>query len=248
MIGPNAEYLEAARAMSSGAKKLREKLKTALERFKKLRKKEKYAYRPVPKVANYAVPEVAGKDLVFRVFLRDLPRAKDDDSGRRFEKKDFRAHWSQFIEWAWNVNWIGFDNATDFVPRGTKPEEVKSRTFRRICREVLVDNVRGQTPAWKDEHVKLAALSMQRVKSSGGKWTIEYRGKASMDSESQKFAPTLYGRGVWIPKKKEFESLELVAIGDREGAGTFNQRTEDMGPAPIGVALVLHRSETADKE
>ena len=140
MIGPHAEYLEAGHAMSGGVEIVRRKLKTALERFAELRKEKSYANQPVPEVTNITVPEVAGKPLVFRVFLRDLPRGGKDDSGRRFEPRDLRGAWMVFTEWAWNVNWIGFDDPGAFVTESEVPVPVSSAVFRRICRECLVSN------------------------------------------------------------------------------------------------------------
>jgi hypothetical protein len=243
MIGPNAEYLEGGGAISGNMDAVRKRLRNALDRWNVLRKKQKYANKPVPETTNIVVPAMAGKPLVLRVFLRDLPRGKKDDSGRRFTERDLGGLWIDFTKWAWNLNWLGLDDATVLVPKGKKLEPVKSAVFRRICREALVDNVRGQNRGWRDQQVKLAELTMLRLKDTAGNWNIEYRGKASMESGNAKFAPKLYGRGVWNPKKRQFESLEIVAIGEREGAGRFNQRERDRGPAPMGVALVLYRAE-----
>ena len=243
MIGPNAEYLEGGGAISGNSTDVRKRLQMALARWDKLRKKLKYANKPVPETTNIVVPAMADKPLVFRVFLRDLPRGKKDESGRRFTKRDLSGLWIDFTKWAWNINWLALDDVAALIPKGKKLETVQSDVFRRICREALVDNVRGQNRGGRDQHVKLAELTMRRLKDTAGNWIIEYRGKASMDSGNAKFAPRLYGRGVWNPKKREFESLEIVAIGDREGAGRFNQRERDRGPAPMGVALVLYRAE-----
>jgi hypothetical protein len=82
---------------------------------------------------------------------------------------------------------------------------------------------------------------MERIKVAKGLWTIEYRGQAQISAGAQGFAPTIYGRAVWNPRRKQFEKLDIVAIGMRTGAGSFNQRKRDPGPAPMGVALGLHR-------
>ena len=67
---------------------------------------------------NKLLIDIDGKPMVFRVFLRDLPRAKGDSSGRRFTKADLRGMWLDFTKWAWNVNWIAFDDPRAFLPRG----------------------------------------------------------------------------------------------------------------------------------
>lgn len=245
MIGPDAEYLEGGHAISGNFEEVRRRLRTALERWKALSREKKYANERVPRVDNITVPDMVGQPLVFRVFLRDLPRGERDRSGRRFTKADLRGIWPDFVQWAWNVNWIALDDPQHLVTDREEPVAVESAAFRKLCREALVDNVRGQNPHWRDEHVKLAELTMRRLKTQKGRWLIEYRGRAEMDSGSQKYAPELYGLGVWDPKEKAFEKLELVSIGDREGAGVFNQRRQDPGPAPMGVALVLFRADEA---
>ncbi len=238
MIGPDAEYLEGAHAVSGNAAGLRKRLETALARWKKLRKEKGYANDPVPSVTSGPPPWVEAKPVVFRVFLRDLPRKKGDRSGRRFKKSDRGGPWMSFTKWAWNVNWIGFDDAAPFVTKRKAPKPIDDATVRRICRRVLVDNVRGQTGRWKPEDVKEAVLTKRRVEQKDGRWTIEYSGHAVMESAKQSYRPTLYGRAVWDSRKKRFDRFELVAIGDRKGAGTFNQRARDPGPAPMGIALV----------
>ncbi len=242
MIGPNSEYLEGGGAISGNAKEVEKRLRRALERWHELRREKDYANEEVPVVGTIEPPELAGKPLVFRVFLRDLPRGKGDDSGRRFAKSDIGRGWPTFTRWAWNVNWIAFDDPAVFLPKGAKEEAVPEEAALRICREVLVDNVRGQTPGWKREEVKEAVLTMRRLKDEKGLRVVEYEGSALMESDRQRYAPKLYGRATWDPREKTFRSFDLLAIGERAGHGTFNQRTRDQGPAPMGIALVLHRS------
>lgn len=239
MMGPNGEYLEGGGAISGDAADVRRRLKTALDRWARLRKTRKYENAKVPLADAKAPPEYQDKPLVLRVFLRDLPRARGDKSGRRFTKADLRGMWLDFTKWAWNTNWIAFDDPGRFVTKNRKPVPIAQDTVLRICRNVLVDNVRGQTARWRPEHVKSASLTKRCTKTLNGKLHIEYTGKALMDSGSQKYDPTLYGQAVWNPKKKTFESFNLLAIGTRSGKGSFNQRSRDPGPAPMGITLVL---------
>lgn len=244
MIGPNAEYLEGGGAISGSPQKVRRRLEKALERWKKLSKQKRYANRKVPHVNSLMPPKFEDKDLVLRVHLRDLPRGKGDDSGRRVTKADRRNRmWMAFTEWAWNENWIAFDDSKAFVTKSSRPRPVDAAIVMRLCRDVLVDNVRGQTPRWKKESVKEAELSMRRLNTKNGRWTIQYVGHARMEAGEQRYSPQLYGQAVWNSKRRRFESLELLAIGMRAGAGVFNQRKRDLGPAPMGIALGLHVAE-----
>ncbi|MCU0865373.1 MAG: hypothetical protein MUC36_16440 [Planctomycetes bacterium] len=241
MIGPDGEYLEGKAAANGEPRDIEARLQRALAAWDKLRKQKKYANRPVPAVVEAAPPEVAGKALILRASLRDLPRgqgasAKAPSRWRR-ELGDSLG-WRGFVEWAWNQNWIGFDDPRAFVTDAAAPQPVADDVVRRLCREVLVDNVRGQQPWWEAAHVRTATLTMRRVKADKV-WRLEYQGEARMQDGDRAFAARLRGEAEWDPQQKKFVRFELIALGDRRGAGTFNQRSEDLGPAPMGVALRL---------
>ena len=241
MMGPDGEYLEGKAAANGEPRDIEARLRRALQSWETLRKQKKYATRPVPAVPEAAPPEVAGKALILRASLRDLPRgegaaAKAPSRWRR-ELGDSLG-WRGFVEWAWNQNWIGFDDPRAFVTAAAEPEPVADDVVRRLCREILVDNVRGQQPAWEDAHVRSATLTMRRVKADKV-WRIEYLGEARMQDGDRGFAARLRGEAEWDPQQKKFVRFELIALGDRRGAGTFNQRRDDPGPAPMGIALRL---------
>jgi hypothetical protein len=239
-IGPNGEYLE-ARFASSNAPDIIEKATRALERWEKLRAEKGYANKPVPRVET-RLPEVELElhKMVLRVNLRDLPRnggkvTKFDDGGRVDEM------WLAFRKWAFNENWFGLSEVDALVTNQTDWTEVSPALFRRICRAVLVDNVRGQAPTWEESSIESARLNVRRTEVRGGKWVLEYRGNASMRKGGNSFAPRVYGQGVYDPQARKFESLDLVATGMREGAWQFNNRKDDLGPAPMGITLSLYR-------
>jgi len=241
MMGPNGEYLEGAHAASGSASRLLKRMKRALERWESLKAEEKYAGLPVPRGAAVAPPEVNEAPLALRVSLRDLPRGEGDNSGRRRTEKDLKGQpWMKFTEWAWNQNWLTLAEPEHLVPEGKKEQPVPDETLLRIVRQALVDNVRGQNPAWKAEDVKEANLNMRAVRRKGSEVHIEYAGAARMDDGNKRFAPELRGRAVWNRKTRTFESFRLVAIGERAGAASFNQRAKDKEPAPMGIALELH--------
>lgn len=243
MIGPDAEYLEGSHWVSGNADQMKIRLRRALERWEVLRKEKSYANETVPPIDNFAPPEIEGKPLVFRVFLRDLPRSADDDSGRRFSANDHGRDWMSFTDWAWNVNWLAFDDAEVFVPSGDDESTVEPTTVKRICREVLVDNVRGQTGRWRDSDLKEATLTMKKLAADDRGIEIEYRGQARMESNTASYSPTLYGRATYDKESGRFTRFRLLAIGDRSGHGTFNQRIRDQEAAPMGIALDLFTRE-----
>lgn len=234
MIGPEAEYLEGRFAASGEASDIRDRLKRALDRWETLRKEKGYANKPIPAKPWSPPPDVEG-ELILRVNLRDLPRGPGDESGKRRHELPATGMWRDFVKWAWNENWFAVPKASAFVPKGEGEEEVDSAVVRSMAREVLVDNVRGQTQGWRDDEVEVATLRMEKLDSR----RIEYNGKVSMKAGQRSYAATIYGQGVW--NGKAFESLDLVVLGMRQGRGSFNQRENDLGPAPMGITLSLRR-------
>jgi len=240
MMGPDGEYLEGHFATSGNPRDIEARLQRALERWEELRKKRKYANRPVPAVAETAPPDVAASKLILRASLRDLPRQpRGDDAPVRWRRGQFDDQaWPSFIQWAWNQNWIGFADPRPFVTTSKSFTPVDDEIVRRICREVLVDNVRGQAPWWRNEHVQQARLTVRRT-AAGPTWRLEYEGEARMVDGDRSFAARLRGEAEWDPKQACFVRFELLALGDRRGAATTNQRNDDPGPAPLGIALRL---------
>jgi hypothetical protein len=239
MLGPQGEYLEGRFAAGSDPKDILARLERALERWEKLRKEKKYANKPVPERGEALPPDVAGKPMVLRVSLRDLKSLDKPQSTPRWRAGVFDdAQWAGFMKWAWNQNWIAFDAPAAWVPKGKDEQAVPEALVQRLCREVLVDNVRGQAPRWEAGHVKRAELTMQRV-GNGAPWRIEYRGAVEMDAGEQGYVAELLGEAEWDPKEERFARFELVSLGQRRGAWQFNQRENDKGPAPMGVALRL---------
>jgi hypothetical protein len=130
-------------------------------------------------------------------------------------------------------------NRRDFVPRGTGTEKVAPSAVRQIAMEVLVDNVRGQAPHWQPDAVEEASIDMRRLRSDGGRQTIEYTGRVRLRESGRAYDAALYGQGVWNASSDQFEALDLVVVGTRTGASRFNQRENDRGPAPMGITLSL---------
>lgn len=241
MIGPDAEYLEGRFAASGDPADIRARLKRALDRWDALAKQKGYKNLPIPEQKWSPPPGISGS-LILRVNLRDLPRGEGDKSGAR--REDLAAnpgYWLDFVRWAWNENWIGFEGPEPFVTRNRERESVPTDVIGRIAREVMVDNVRGQAPIWDSSALKDAKLYKRLIGSSGPVDRIEYTGTVKLESESRGYSATIYGVGEWDRTKRQFNSLDLVAAGPRWGASRFNQRERDPGPAPMGVMLSLHR-------
>ncbi|MCB9876550.1 MAG: hypothetical protein H6835_03020 [Planctomycetes bacterium] len=249
MIGPDGEYLEGRFAASGLPDDITARLERALERWQTLRKEKGYANKAVPRVVSSAPPEVADRPFVLRVHSRDLPRHEGQQC--RFDPaRDQQAGWMDFTRWAWNENWLALDDGRALVPDADGPQQqpVDPRLVRRIAQQVLIDNVRGQAGTWPETAVKHATLTMERGPVTKGRATIVYRGEVELDDGQRSIRAELYGEGLYEPKVRDLERFELVALGTRTGAHTFNQRNDDRGPAPIGFAIVRWRPEPLPKE
>jgi len=234
MMGPNAEYLEGKFAASGEPADIRARLQRALTRWESLRQQKGYTNKPIPSVPWSPPPGVEG-ELVLRVNVRDLPRGPGDKSGARIHEVQSSGIWRDFTKWAWNENWVAIESARSLVPSGVVSEQVNSALVKRICREVIIDNVRGQAPEWRAEEVREASMTMKRI----GDGRIEYVGKMKMEAGSRGYDAKLYGQGVWAAAKGVFNSFDIVVLGIRMGKAQFNQRENDPGPAPMGVTLSL---------
>jgi len=245
MIGPDGEYLEGKFAASSDPRDIEARLRRALERWEQLRKQKKYANRPVPAVPEQVPPGLANSPLLLRVSLRDLPRRDGNSAALRWRPGSFDdRNWGAFMNWAWNQNWAAVSDPSAFVTTSKDAQTVPPAAYRQLFREVLVDNVRGQTQSWQDSELQQAELTVRRL-SAAKYWQLEYSGVARMEGRNQRLSLRLHGEAEWDPKQQRFVQFALVAIGERQGAGTFNQRTQDPGPAPIGMALRLFAPEQA---
>jgi hypothetical protein len=242
LIGPNGEYLEGRFAASEGPD-VRARMERGLERWRELRKQRKYAAKPVPARAAAAPPEFADAPALLRVSLRDLagdgPRTTPRWRPGAFDD----ANWIAFTQWAWNQDWRRLDDVQALLPAGERDEEVDGDFVRRLCREVFVDRVRGQAPAWEAAHVRGASMRMRRVKGAGRGVHVEYVGDADLGDGERGMRVRWFGRAVFDEGGRKLASFELAATGLRRGAYSANQRAAAPGPSPIGFALRLVPAE-----
>jgi hypothetical protein len=237
MLGPDGEYLEGLAAASGDPADIAVRLRRALQRWDELRQKKRYRNAPVPANGQQLPCDLDPARMTLRVSLRDL--AGGEAVTPRWQKGAFDdRNWATWIAWAWNQNWFQPEDPRAFVTAEATPVDVAPAAFRRLCREVLVDNVRGQAPHWEDRQVEHAVLRMRRL-AAGKTWRIEYSGEARMNAGAPRLAVRLYGQGEWDPAQNRFVRFDLLALGTREGAHGANQREQQRGPSPIGIALRL---------
>ncbi len=181
--------------------------------------------------------------LVLRVHTRDVgrvPKSSDDWKTR-----------------AWNLDfaWFRRDEGLAFVPEGDKPGarvDVPTAIVRRLARLYLVDNVRGQTPAFEDRAIERAVITSEVVRVTGDRVELRLVGEARIvanaaDSKERGYDGRLLGRATFDRKTSRFVAFELLALGSRWGATRYNGREGDPGPAPMGVLFSLADDAPSDR-
>ena len=61
------------------------------------------------------------------------------------------------------------------------------------------------------------------------------------------FAARLEGEAEWDAGAGRFTRFDLLATGPRWGTNQYNNRQDDLGPAPLGIAFQLAGSEPRDR-
>lgn len=186
------------------------------------------------------IPPAGG--LVLRVWARDLPRPQPvaEEWHRR----------------AFNLDhvWLTAEEGAGLLPAEVRPGAAADwprQVLWRIARFHLLDTVRGESPPWPQDAVRVAELrtvvrdragTTTRLALEGRvriEWTHRWRrdvdgtpleSGSGMDLE-------LGGSAEW--DGTAFRALELVAAGPRWGRSQYNAREGDPGPAPIGFLFEL---------
>lgn len=181
--------------------------------------------------------------LILRETMRDLPRVKESD----------HEIWRHNFDHAWLTD----DEVKSFVPPDPavgQKYEIPPALARRFAAFHLVDQVKGEADAWKRSEVQIANMQAEVVENQDGKIQIRLHGAAKCvkppSGEVNPFSKTRISkeRGVelkfrgWLnydSESKSFSRFDVLATGDRWGAATYNFRSDDRGPAPIGFAFEM---------
>lgn len=238
-MAPDGEYLGAHPARHNKEQTV-ELLTRSLERWEQIVKEKGLHPQPIPRlakrlwegegVASRAGGSLgAGAALILQVNSRDLPRADKFTGPLEYRK-------------AWNQHWLDFtaQDVAGFLPKNGAKTEVPSALFRRLAREALIDNVRGQAGSWPEASIQKATLTTEPVSTQGDAMTIRFEGVFRAVEPSKSYDGKLYGRAVYDTRKKVFTLFELAAAGVRTGGtGQANFRTVGEGDTALGVSFIL---------
>ena len=207
-------------------------LRDALKKYNEIKKEDRLLKEDPAKTwetINRAEKQYPTDGLVLRVNSRDMPR-------QGLRQDDWRTH-------AWNFEYVWFRKAEldGLVPNSFDKNtkwDIPDTVVRRIARYALIDNVRGQTPAWTAEQVKEDEIKCSVSNIKRGTVYFDMTGKFLMEAEGRKIELTLVGKGEYNTRKQALEKFELVLAGERTGRTQYNAREDDTETAPI--AYVLH--------
>jgi hypothetical protein len=184
--------------------------------------------------------------LVLREYSRDLARSNPPT--------DWRAD-------AWNSDYVWFrkEEVRQMVPdrlRVGAECKIPDSIARRWAAGHLIDNVRGQVPAFQLNEVERADITSRVVDKQGGNWIILFEGRTSAvangswsiagyrdinnpSKQSRGVRTKMTGLATYNPSSSRFVKFELSAVGTRFGATQYNGRADDVKEAPIGFYFTL---------
>ncbi len=206
----------------------------------------------------WAYPE---DGLVLHLGVKDLPRQVEAQPWRIPD-----SHNQDYV-------WISREEMFSVVP----PDAAAGDSFpmpegvvRRLVRFHLIDSVRGETSPWpsealRDVEMRLTvtgvtgarvdlALSGHAVLCEEGDWctfppreSVYQRGEMCCVIRERGFDAKLLGYLSFDRQAERFSRFDLAAVGSRWGATTFNNRREDVEPAPMGIAMTIADREERDR-
>jgi hypothetical protein len=248
------------------AERMRGMMAQALERWRTLHGDEageattpSNGAAPPPYQRDPRHPDLYPEDgLVLKQTMRDLPRSADHPIPQaRPDAINF------------DYVWFTKDEAQQFLPsrlRAGERVDLLWLVVRRLARFHFLDSVRGETPAWREEHVHHAQLwtevtaveaaaAGERIhlrlegtvlSQQAGTWAIRpFRQK--WDGLTRGVDCRLLGDLVYDTAAQRFERFDLLVVGERWGGTEHNNRQEDLLPAPMGIAFEIAGSAPADR-
>jgi hypothetical protein len=217
-----------------------ERAKSVLEegwhRWRELADTRGYKEEPVPREPLDLTlgDPVSEGGLKLEVAVRDLPRGDDTKPGR--------LEWQQC---AYNLNWLDLspEEARSLVTSSNRKQSVPTAVFDKLARRTLKDSVRGQCGDWHEGALWEGQLDVQCTDHQSRELTIRLTGFAKLSESDRAYECQLYGKARYDTDRNRFTHFELVAAGQRSGRDEFNFRQDDLGPAPKGVAMVMHSTQ-----
>lgn len=168
--------------------------------------------------------------LVLRCVSRDLKVQSE------LKSSDWRRE-------AWNQDFAWFRRAEvdSMLPEAKvgATREMPKNLSRRLAQCHLLDNVRGQTPAYRAEHIKDSRITLEVTQIEGKSMHIVLKGHTKAERDGRwkgGMECEILGRAVHDGER--FTQFQLVALGRRWGETKYNARS-GQGQSKLGIALIL---------
>jgi hypothetical protein len=131
---------------------------------------------------------------------------------------------------------------------GNKKFPLPAAMAQRLARFHLIDNTRGEPPMWRAEDIRKSELSLRVAEVTPNLVRLRLEGNVLLASRAD---PTQADRGFDVcvqgelrynRDKKAFEQIDILAVGDHWGGGTFTPGARP-GRAPLGVCFELAKGD-----
>ena len=189
--------------------------------------------------------------MILRETMRDLPDARTPRA--RHDRHNF------------DHVWLTADQKKTFMPTELKVGHswwIPDSITRRLAAFHMVDQVKGESWPFDDEHVKKAKLFAKVIAVRGDRAKIQLKGEIRNVKPATGGRNPFNGRtvdqdivvnvaiGGWLifnRSKNEFEYFKLLAAGNRSGSDVYNFRWNDLGPSPIGFAFEMIEDKPSNR-
>ena len=228
---PNGEFLSGYFAWA-----FRDRAKSVIDsgwrRFEQHARQDNLKPKPVPTTRlshTLGKPSEPG-GVKLEVAVRDLPRGHVQHPGVNSFQRD-----------AVNVSWIDLtrDDIHALLHESAVPKELPKRILIKLSK-ALKDSVRGQCSDWNESSRREGGLYSECVDNTDGTITMTLTGTGDFAGGGRSYKCHLLGRVKAKAIDMKVTEFTLVASGQRTGRDGANDRSQDLGPAPMGVAFKLY--------
>jgi hypothetical protein len=175
--------------------------------------------------------------------LRVFTRALDRDAVGRYRDADCERGDAAAQDHCW-LTQEEWRSLMPQRPRVGQSFDVPRSIVQRICRFHLIDNSRGEPPMWQRDEVRRQELKATVSRVEGATVQMELRGSALLSTSpdpsqaDRGFDAQLSGVIEYDASAQRIKRLDLVAVGDHWGEGTYTRGARP-GRTPLGVAFEL---------
>jgi hypothetical protein len=226
---------------------MREVLRQGLREWKKLpeekRKPGAIKIEDAGKIDSHYSRTPPANGLVVNVYTRILDHDTRKDLCRGTCKTQGGDKAARDHLWLTEADW------KSLLPAQARKGEqfaLPAKIAERILRFHLVDNTRGEPPAWEREQIRSQQLTLTVEEATDKVIRLRLDGTALLATQADSakadrgFDVRLLGYLNYDVASKAIDRFDLVAVGDYWGEGTYTRGARP-GRMPLGIAFELSR-------